>query len=476
LFSLTEGGFFLEQIDSSSNSITEEGSMSATTRRGFILFGALVVITAVFCIWLPFFALPKAGFGVGIPWITLPTDVLKGNVLPSFLGSDFTNSMTALIVVDVLLLLIGLTVRRSLAGWAPDRFVPRGLTNGIEMLVEFWYNTARNVLGEHTRRVVPLATTVFMFVIVGNLINLIPGFETVGVIACAEPGVVGYPLKGSGPFLDVSGASLKDRAGITAKKPDTEACEAKYNGTNGQPDYRAPKTIALEQRGELHAPGGDTGTKTGTATTGEGAGTTNGAASTGNPTNTGSGAGSTGGTANAQEAAGKTELFNVIPFFRGLATDLNMTLALAIIVFIAVQVWGIQSLGGAYFYKFINIPALGNLARKPMGVMDFVAGLVDIVSELSRLISLSFRLLGNVFAGSVLLAVMTFLVAGVLPVAFYGLELFAGAIQAYVFAILTVMYASQAVFAHHSDDEHDTEHEAAAAHAPSPAPQPVDVP
>ena len=111
-----------------------------------------------------------------------------------------------------------------------------------------------------------------------------------------------------------------------------------------------------------------------------------------------------------------------------------------------------------------------------MGVMDFVVGLVDIISELSRLISLSFRLLGNVFAGGILLAVMTFMVAGVLPSLFYGLELFAGAIQAYVFAILTVMYASQAVFAHHSDDEHDSEHEAHAAGAQVPPAQPADLP
>jgi len=74
-----------------------------------------------------------------------------------------------------------------------------------------------------------------------------------------------------------------------------------------------------------------------------------------------------------------------------------------------------------------------------------------------------------VFAGGVLLAVMTFLVAGVLPVAFYGLELFAGAIQAYVFAILTIMYASQAVFAHHAE-EHE-EHEVHDAHAPAATPQ-----
>jgi len=413
--------------------------MSAT-RRGFILFGIMVVVTAVFCVYLPFFGLPKMGLGVGLPAISLPAEVLKGNVLPGALGYDLTNSMTSLFVVDIILLLIGFTVRRALAGQTPDRFVPRGMVNFVEVLVDFWYNQARNVLGEHTKRVVPMALTVFFFVLIANWIKLVPGVETVGIISCAEPGIVGYPLQGErSPLLMVSGASLKDRAGVKATEADTHACEQKYNGENGMPDYRPPVALAKEARLAAGKPA-STGAEeqTGTAT----------------------------GTNAATEAHGNSELFTVIPYFRALATDLNMPLALAIIVFIAVQVWGIQALGGAYFFKFINIPALGNLGKKPMGVMDFVVGLVDIISELSRLISLSFRLLGNLFAGGILLAVMTFLVAFVLPIVFLGLELFVGAIQAYVFAILTVMYASQAVTAHGGDhDDHDSHVEHAADHA-----------
>ena len=394
--------------------------MSAT-RRGFIIFGGLVVVTAIFCVYLPFFGLPKAGLGVGLPSISLPAEVLVPNI--PILGIPLTNSMTSMLVVDIILLLIGFTINRALASQSIDRFVPRGLTNGIEMLVEFWYNQARNVLGEHTRKVVPLALTVFFFLLFSNWASLIPGFETVGLMTCAEAGKSGYPLMSDGSsLLRVDSGDLKRRAPVKVTKADAEACEAAH------PNNIAPKVPSTTTIAEA----------------------TNAAATT--------------STSTTAEAAPNANLFQVVPFFRALATDLNMPLALALIVFFAVQVWGIGALGLPYFYKFINIPALGNLAKNPMGVMDFVVGLVDIISELSRLISLSFRLLGNVFAGGVLLAVMTFLVAGVLPVAFYGLELFAGLIQAYVFGILTVMYASQAVFAHHSEEHEDHEHEAPNAH------------
>jgi len=435
-------------------------------RRGFILFGILVVVTAVFCYWLPFVAMPSWGVGVGLPTIMLKTEALIGNVLPGFLGYDLTNTLTSMLLVDVVILLIGFAVNRAVSGHAPERFVPKGFVNFIELLVEFWYNQARNALGENTYRVLPMALTIFTFVLTANWIKLIPGVETVGIITCAEEGQKGYPLLGEdatpGTFLLVNGGSLKDRAGTKVTEADLHACEAKYNGTNGHRDYRPPGVIALEARGGKPSGEGEhketPSTKPATSpATKSGAFAVPGQANQPSDQLTSAKIDpQLNGQPNAAEK-GNSELFTVLPFFRPLATDLNMTLALAIIAFLSVEIWGIQALGGAYFFKFINIPALGNLAKKPMGVMDFVVGLVEIISELSRLISLSFRLLGNIFAGGILLAVMTFMVAGVLPIIFYGLELFVGAIQAYVFAILTVMYASQAMTAHHSD-EHEEAH------------------
>jgi len=412
--------------------------MSAT-RRGFIIFGVIVLVTASLCVWLPFFGLPKAGIGVGLLPFSLPAEVLAPKFL--FFGIPLTNSITSMLVVDVLMLLIGFTVNRAVSGQVPERFVPRGLTNLIDMLVEFWYNQARTVLGDFAPRVIPLALTIFTFLLLANWIDLIPGNETIGYMRCAEAGKAGYPLidPNSGiTQLRVDGPSLKDRAGTKAAEADTQACEAAH------PQFAAP---VAEGAAQPASTGGE-GSPAPTAPATKPSGSLELAAYV-RP--------SDGAVASDQAQKANSELFNVAPFFRPLATDLNMPLALALILFIAVQIWGIQALGGAYFYKFINVPALGNISKNPMGVMDFVVGLVDIISELSRLISLSFRLLGNIFAGGVLLAVMSFLVATVLPVAFYGLELFAGAIQAYVFAILAVMYASQAVVAHGGEghEEHD---------------------
>ncbi len=115
---------------------------------------------------------------------------------------------------------MGFAVNRAVSGQLPNRFIPRGFTNFLEVLVDFWYNQARSVLGEHTARVLPLALTVFIFLLVSNWVERIPGFDSVGIITCAEVSKAGYPLQGNGPFLDVSGKSLKDRAGTKVTEAD----------------------------------------------------------------------------------------------------------------------------------------------------------------------------------------------------------------------------------------------------------------
>ena len=90
-----------------------------------------------------------------------------------------------------------------------------------------------------------------------------------------------------------------------------------------------------------------------------------------------------------------------------------------------------------------------------MGAMDFVVGLLEIISELAKIVSFGFRLFGNIFAGQVLLFVMTFLVATLLPAIFYGLELFVGLIQAFVFSMLLLVFSTMAMAGHgHDDEEH----------------------
>ncbi|GAB4521665.1 MAG: hypothetical protein OHK0046_33360 [Anaerolineae bacterium] len=152
-------------------------------------------------------------------------------------------------------------------------------------------------------------------------------------------------------------------------------------------------------------------------------------------------------------------VFHITPFVRGPATDLSLTIALALISVIMVQVYGVAALGPAYFEKFINLGAIGNVGKRPLGVIDFVVGLIEIISEIGKIVSLAFRLFGNLFAGGVALIAVTFLLALFVPGIIYGLELIIGGVQALVFAVLTVVFSVQAMEGHHGDEDH--EHEAA---------------
>ncbi len=155
-------------------------------------------------------------------------------------------------------------------------------------------------------------------------------------------------------------------------------------------------------------------------------------------------------------------VFHITPFVRGPATDLSLTIALAVMAVLLVQVYGVIALGPAYFEKFINVSALGNITKKPMGGIDFLVGLIEIISEIGKIVSLAFRLFGNLFAGGVALMAISFLVALLVPSIIYGLEIIIGMVQALVFAVLTLVFSVQAMEGHH-DEEHD-DHAAAEAH------------
>jgi F-type H+-transporting ATPase subunit a len=129
----------------------------------------------------------------------------------------------------------------------------------------------------------------------------------------------------------------------------------------------------------------------------------------------------------------------VIPILRSTSADLNFTLALSIIVVMAVQFAGMVALGiGRYAGKFFISPF-----HKPYVVGTFV-GILELISEIGKVISFTFRLFGNVFAGEVLLLVMLHLVPFILPLPFIFLEVFVGFIQALVFAMLTLVFLKMA--------------------------------
>ncbi|MBU0492604.1 MAG: F0F1 ATP synthase subunit A [Chloroflexi bacterium] len=146
--------------------------------------------------------------------------------------------------------------------------------------------------------------------------------------------------------------------------------------------------------------------------------------------------------------------YAVVPFLRSAASDLSFTLALAFISVLMTQIFGLQALGLDYVNRFIPFKSFWDLlGGKAMKGMDLIVGPLELVSEFAKIISFSFRLFGNVFAGEVLLGVMIFLIPHIVPLPFYGLEIFVGAMQAFVFAFLTLLFMTMAT-THHGEDGH----------------------
>ncbi len=166
--------------------------------------------------------------------------------------------------------------------------------------------------------------------------------------------------------------------------------------------------------------------------------------------------GAEGDEAHAEEegdhAAGKQAL--LVPFFRAPSSDLNLTVALALISVFLTQVFGVWELGLGYFGKFFQF---GSFAKKGigLGLIDFFMGLIELVSEVAKILSFAFRLFGNIFAGEVVLIIMSSLVSLLVVNIFFGLEIFVGFIQAFVFFILSLVFFSMAT---HSHGEEHSEH------------------
>jgi F-type H+-transporting ATPase subunit a len=156
----------------------------------------------------------------------------------------------------------------------------------------------------------------------------------------------------------------------------------------------------------------------------------------------------------SEETHGMCKACILVPFLRGSATDLNFTFALAVIAVVMVQVYGIWALKGRYFLKFVPVT---ELSKGIFGMIAFVVGLLELILEFVKVISFSFRLFGNVFAGVLLLSVVGALVPIILPPGLYLFEVFFGIIQAYVFFLLASMFISMAVVSH-SGEEHSEAH------------------
>ncbi len=148
--------------------------------------------------------------------------------------------------------------------------------------------------------------------------------------------------------------------------------------------------------------------------------------------------------------------FELIPIFRPASSDLNLTLALAILAVLGANIFGIATIGFfKHLNKFVPFGTIVASFRKGgihifTGLVEFLVGLIELVSEVAKVVSLSLRLFGNVFAGEVLLMVMASLAAYFLPLPFIALELIVGVVQAMVFSLLTLVYLTVATEKFHT--------------------------
>jgi F0F1-type ATP synthase membrane subunit a len=434
--------------------------------RGILIFVVILAVAAIFCGYLPFVLMPNQGIGMGLPVITVPGEKLTENFLG--LGFPMTNTILATLLTDLVVLLFALGATRQL------REVPGRLQGLFEVLTDLLYGLSKSTAGRHAKKIFPLMATIFLFVLVANWMELVPGVDSIGLMHCAENNISGYEK--NGVTLKVEKALYKGE----------RAVEANYEACHG---HEADPALDIARSSAILAAASNLGVETLSWKDDIGNGNTLASYITNHggdvnavyeaaladatpllnePTEAG---------AEAPTAEGETvheaktpeelvdeainapfyrnDIYVVTSFVRAATTDLNLTLALGLFAFLAIQVFGVQGLGGKYFAKFINTPALENAGKNPMGIMDFPIGFLEMISEISRIISFGFRLFGNLFAGQVLLFVIPFLAGALLPLAVYGFELFVGVIQAFVFAMLLLVFSAMAMAGHDHDEAHE---------------------
>ena len=290
------------------------------------------------------------------PFVQLPAEHWMEHplfTLPVIGDFYFTNTLFALLIVDVLVILLAFFFNRAVKKGA---LVLKGIPGALEALLEALYNMTESTAGKWAWTIFPWFASITILVLVANWMELIPGVDSIGMIEKVQAG--GFGIQHLGSFF------------TTLVNP------------------------AVTEGG-----------------------------------------------------------YQLVPFVRVVSTDLNFTVALAIIAVIAVQVMGIRAQGIKYFTKFWNVKTF--FSKPIFGVIDWGVGLLELVSEFSKVLSFAFRLFGNIFAGSVLLFVMGSLLGSIaiFPSAFYMLEFLVGAIQAIVFGLLTMTFMAQATQGHGEHEE-----------------------
>ena len=350
---------------------------------------ALVILAVVGIVFLVSIAGGALGneFGGGgflsspIANIQLPAESVTEDAL--FLDFKVTNTMIATWLTIIVLVVVSFLATRGL------REIPGRLQGLAEALIEFFLGLAESVAGpEKARRFLPLVLTIFLFIVAANWLGVLPGFGTIGRIESPEEVIHHAEDKlDAGEELDLSGIKLQVFEG------------------DGKFGILTFGSLPSDEKDEITA--ADYERDHGVAGEGKQAG-------------------------------------RLAPFLRSANTELNTTLAIALVTMFMVHFWAFRSIGFlAHVGKFLNFKG---------GPIGLFVGVLEAIGEVARVISFTFRLFGNIFAGEVLLISMAFLLPliGIIP--FLGLELFVGLIQAFIFSMLTLVFAAMATVAHGTEE------------------------
>ena len=387
-----------------------------------------------------------AAFGFGflgapIAAIQLPAEPVGLSINLGSFEYDVMNTAIMFWIAGIILTLLAFFGTRKIRSNSPEKDTPTGLQNFLEVIVDFFNTLGESVAGgRHGRRFLPLVLSIFLVVLVNNWIGVLPGVGTIGWVETSEE-------------FDHHRHEAIEKAERTGAEPEFKDPDlAVFEGGDnfkwiwfGQSSQDA---VPLAMISKAHGDGSD---------------------------HDGHGEDSHGESGFVLDTHGLDKDFDeslfktlgaetvdpehpelrelhepdnvglLVPYLRGANTDVNTTLAIALVAMITVQIWGFRSLGfGGYGGKFINFK---------QGPIFFFVGVLEIIGELARTISFTFRLFGNMFAGEVLLIAMAFLfpLIGIIP--FIGLELFVGVIQAFIFAMLTLVFGVMASIGH-SEEEH----------------------
>ena len=348
-------------------------------------------------------------FGLGflgspIPFISVPAERVA-----TVAGYDIIN--TSIMFWAAMIVII-------LAAWRGTRnmqMVPTGMQNFVELLVEGFIGLAESVGGPPARRFLPLVMTIFLAVIVSNWLGILPGVGTIGRIESVEE-IVEHDTHSA--LDELSGEEIEEAVLLIEDKMTIFDGEGvKYIPFGRGENTKIEASAIIDDDGNDPAHDVEAGLVVSQPEGYE-----------------------------YPELVGEDKTAGVlVPFLRGPNTSINTTLAIAIVAMVMIHFYGFSTLGlKGHGGKFVNLK---------QGPIFFAVGLLEIVSEVSRVISFTFRLFGNMFAGEVLLVAMGFLfpLVGIIP--FLGLELFVGAIQAFIFAMLTLVFAVVATAAH-GDEGH----------------------